>query len=86
MSAARRRRRFLPKISRDITVSPNQRWRAVIYSAADGPHIAMFSIDAYGDLRPAATASAIGFATFNGMALQSIASSGRRAAANAALV
>ena len=36
----------------DITVSPDGRWLAVIYSAADGSggRIAVFSIDRYGDL------------------------------------
>lgn len=58
----------LPGGPTDITVSADGKWLAVIYTAADGGHIAVFSIDAYGDLAPAATTAAIGFASFNGVA------------------
>lgn len=58
----------LPGAPTDITVSPDGNWLAVIYSAADGGHIGVFSIDAYGDLSPAATSSPIGVASFNGVA------------------
>jgi len=58
----------LPGAPTDITVSPDGKWLAVIYTAADGGHIAVYSIDAYGDLKPAATTSAIGIASFNGVA------------------
>ncbi len=58
----------LPGVPTDITVSPDRKWLAVIYTAPDGGHVAVYSIDAYGDLRPAATSSAIGFASFNGVA------------------
>ena len=58
----------LPGGPTDIPVSADGKWLAVIYTAADGGHIAVFSIDAYGDLAPAATTAAIGFASFNGVA------------------
>ena len=58
----------LPGGPTDITVSADGKWLAVIYAATDGGHIAVFSIDAYGDLAPAATTAAIGFASFNGVA------------------
>ncbi len=61
----------LPGIPTDLTVSPDKRWLAVIYSAADqtGPRIAVFAIDAYGDLSLAATSAPIGVSSFNGMAV-----------------
>jgi len=58
----------LPGVPTDITVSPDGKWLAVIYTAADGAHIAVYAIDAYGDLAPAATTAAIGIASFNGIA------------------
>ncbi len=55
----------------DLTVSPDGRWLAVIYSAADGSggRIAVFSIDRYGDLSLAATSSPLGVTSFNGVAI-----------------
>jgi hypothetical protein len=58
----------LPGSPTDITVSPDRKWLAVIYAAADGGHVAVFSIDAYGDLSLVATSNAIGVARFNGVA------------------
>jgi hypothetical protein len=58
----------LPGTPTDITVSPDGKWLAVIYAAVDGGHIAVYSVDAYGDLTPAATTGAIGVASFNGVA------------------
>ncbi len=58
----------LPGAPTDITVSPDGKWLAVIYTAVDGGHIAVYSIDAYGDLTPAATTSPIGVASFNEVA------------------
>ncbi len=58
----------LPGAPTDITVSPDGKWLAVIYTAVDGAHIAAYSIDAYGDLTPAATTAAIGIPSFNGVA------------------
>lgn len=58
----------LPGAPTDITVSQDKKWLAVIYTAADGAHIAVYAIDAYGDLTPAATTAAIGVPSFNGVA------------------
>jgi hypothetical protein len=58
----------LPGSPTDITVSSGGNWLAVIYSASDGAHVAVFSIDNYGDLKLAATSPAIGVASFNGVA------------------
>ena len=40
----------------------------MIYTASDGGHIAVFSIDSYGDLTPAATSAAVGVSAFDGVA------------------
>jgi hypothetical protein len=53
----------------DITVSPDKKWLAVIYSAAGSAYVAVFAIDAYGDLTSAATSSPIGVAGFSGVAI-----------------
>jgi hypothetical protein len=58
----------VPGAPTDLTVSPDGKWLAVIYTAADGGHIGVYSIDAYGDLTPAATTGAIGVPSFNGVA------------------
>lgn len=52
----------------DLAVSPDQNWLAVIYTAGDGAHVALFSIDSYGGLAPAANSPAIGVSAFNGVA------------------
>jgi len=59
----------VPGTPTDITVSPDQNWLAVIYTAAGAAHIAVFSIDNYGDLTMAATSPAIGAAQFSGVAI-----------------
>jgi len=53
----------------DITVSPDGRLLAVIYTADSEAYVAVFSIDAYGDLTPVATSSSIGVASFSGVAI-----------------
>lgn len=58
----------LPGSPSDITVSTDGQWLAVIYSAASEAYVAVFSIDQYGDLTPVATSSAIGVASFSGIA------------------
>jgi|APMI01.1.fsa_nt_gi hypothetical protein len=58
----------LPGAPTDLTVSPDGKWLAAIYTAADGAHIGVYSIDAYGDLALAATTNAIGISSFNGVA------------------
>jgi hypothetical protein len=58
----------LPGAPTDITVSRDGRWLAVIYSAGGDASVAVFAIDAYGDLTPAATSSPIGVTAFSGVA------------------
>lgn len=58
----------LPGAPTDIVVSPDKKWLAVIYSAGDGAHIGVFSIDEFGGLKSVATSAAVGVATFNGVA------------------
>ena len=55
----------------DLSVSPDGKWLAVIYTASDssGGHVAVFSIDAYGGLTLAATSEPLGIASFNGVAI-----------------
>jgi hypothetical protein len=52
----------LPGTPTDITVSPDRKWLAVIYTAtADNlAHVALFSIDGFGDLAPVATSQPVG--------------------------
>jgi hypothetical protein len=61
----------LPGVPTDLTVSPDGRWLAVIYTATDGSgaRVAVFAVDAYGDLSLAATSNPIGVASFNGVAI-----------------
>jgi hypothetical protein len=58
----------LPGSPTDLSVSSDRKWLAAIYTAADGAHVAAFSIDDYGDLTQQATSPAIGVAAFNGVA------------------
>jgi hypothetical protein len=58
----------LPGSPTDITVSPDGKWLAVIFSVSSNAYVAVFSIDRYGDLTQAATSSAIGVASFSGVA------------------
>jgi len=58
----------LPGAPTDITVSADQKWLAVIYSAGGEGYIAVFSIDSYGDLTPVATSPSVGVTGFNGVA------------------
>ena len=59
----------LPGAPTDITVSSDKKWLAVIYSAGGSAYVAVFAIDAYGDLTPVATSSPIGVAGFSGVAI-----------------
>jgi hypothetical protein len=59
----------LPGAPTDITVSPDGKWLAVIYTASSEGYVAVFAIDAYGDLTPVATSNSIGVAAFNGVAI-----------------
>jgi hypothetical protein len=58
----------LPGTPTDISVSHDGRWLAVIYAAGDGAHVAVYSVDAYGGLTPAATSAPVGAAAFSGVA------------------
>lgn len=59
----------LPGSPTDITVSPDRKWLAVIYTASGEAYVAVFSIDGHGDLTKVATSSPIGVASFNGVAI-----------------
>jgi len=59
----------LPGVPTDITVSADNKWLAVIYTASSSGYVAVFSIDSYGDLTPVATSSPIGVTAFNGVAI-----------------
>jgi len=59
----------LPGSPTDITVSPDKKWLAVIYTSGGEAYVAVFSIDWHGDLTPVATSSSIGVASFNGVAI-----------------
>jgi hypothetical protein len=54
----------------DVAVSADKKWFAVIYTATDnsGAHVAVFSIDAYGDLAPVAASGPVGVTSFSGVA------------------
>src|SRR5262249_53316934 len=58
----------LPGAPTDITVSHDQKSLAVIYSANSDAHVAVYSIDAHGDLTAAATSPSVGVAAFSGVA------------------
>jgi hypothetical protein len=61
----------LPGAPTDLTVSPDGKWLAVIYTATDGSggRIAVFAIDQYGDLSPVATSAPVNVPAFNGVAI-----------------
>jgi hypothetical protein len=58
----------LPGSPTDITVSPDGKLLAVIYSADSEAYVAVYSIDSYGDLTAVATSSSVGVASFSGVA------------------
>jgi hypothetical protein len=58
----------LPGTPTDITVSSDGNWLAVIYTAGGQAYVAVFGIDAYGDLTPVATSNPIGVSAFSGAA------------------
>jgi hypothetical protein len=59
----------LPGAPTDITVSKDRKWLAVIYAANGSGYVAVFSIDAYGDLTPEAASGPVGVSAFNGVAI-----------------
>jgi hypothetical protein len=58
----------VPGVPTDLTVSRDRKWLAVIYTAGADAYVAVFAIDAYGDLTPVATSNSIGIAAFSGVA------------------
>jgi hypothetical protein len=58
----------LPGAPSDVSVSRDGKWLAVIYSEGNDAHVAVFSIDDYGDLTAAATSGSVGVSAFNGVA------------------
>lgn len=59
----------LPGVPTDITVSADNKWLAVIYTASSSAYLTVFSVDSFGDLTPVATSSPIGVTAFNGVAI-----------------
>jgi hypothetical protein len=59
----------VPGVPTDLAVSADQKWLSVIYTAAGAAHVAVYSVDSYGDLALAATSPAIGAAGFSGVAI-----------------
>ena len=61
----------LPGVPTDVTLSPDRKWLAVIYTASDssGGHIAIYAIDSFGDLSLTATSGPVGVASFYGVAI-----------------
>lgn len=59
----------LPGAPTDLTVSKDRKWLAVIYSANGSGYVAVFAIDAYGDLTAKATSIPTGVSAFSGVAI-----------------
>jgi hypothetical protein len=59
----------LPGSPTDITLSADGKWLAVIYTSSGSAHVAVFSVGGHGDLTYVASSSAIGAASFNGVAI-----------------
>ena len=59
----------LPGVPTDITVSKDRKWLAVIYSANGSGYVAVFAIDAYGDLTAEAASNPVGVPAFSGVAI-----------------
>jgi hypothetical protein len=59
----------LPGGPTDITVSPDNKWLAVIYTVGSSAYVGVYSIDGHGDLTWAATSSPVGAAAFSGVAI-----------------
>jgi hypothetical protein len=59
----------IPGVATDITVSPDGRWLAALYTAGGNGYVAVFAIDVYGGLTPVATSDAVGVAAFSGVAI-----------------
>jgi hypothetical protein len=53
----------------DISVSPDGHWLAAIYTSGGEGYVAVYAVDAHGDLMLEATSPAMGIASFNGVAI-----------------
>jgi hypothetical protein len=58
----------LPGVPTDITVSPDRKWLAVIYTVGSDAYVGVFSIDGHGDLTQVATSKPMASTTFSGVA------------------
>jgi len=59
----------LPGSPTDLTVSPDRKWLAVIYSVSNQAYVSVYSIDQHGDLTWVANTNPIGVAAFSGVAI-----------------
>ena len=59
----------VPGVPTDLAVSRDGKWLAVIYTAGGNAYVAVFAVDAYGDLKQVVTSESIGVASFNGVAI-----------------
>ncbi len=59
----------LPGAPTDITVSPDRKWLAVIYTVGSNAYVGVFAINEHGDLTSFATSSPVGVVSFNGVAI-----------------
>lgn len=59
----------LPGSPTDITVSPDKKWLAVIYTSGGEAYVTVYAIDRHGDLTPVATSNSIGVSSFSGVAI-----------------
>jgi len=58
----------LPGSPTEITVSPDGKLLAVIYSVDSEAYVAVYSIDSFGDLTAVATSRSVAAASFSGVA------------------
>ena len=59
----------VPGVPTDLTVSPDGRWLAAIYTAGGSAYVTVFAIDVYGGLTQVATSDPAGVAAFSGVAI-----------------
>jgi len=59
----------VPGVVTDLSVSPDGRWLAAIYTDGGSGYVTVFAIDVYGGLTQVATSGAVGVAAFSGMAI-----------------
>jgi hypothetical protein len=59
----------VPGVVTDLSVSPDGRWLAAIYTAGGNGYVTVFAVDVYGGLTQVATSQAVGVAAFSGVAI-----------------